>query len=459
MDEVVQTVTSVLWLPSNSLTKSQFIGKHNIPMDSDDPESTQPSVGDDLGDASSSDQEQKPEITKNDELGAEFNMGNYDEEDETDKSHLFSVIDADMKLAQQKDEYMNDEVSDSEDEDYYDVKDTDVLFVAANVEEDACTIEVYLHDTFNGGMYVHHDFLISSYPLSLEYIPTIGGQSQSLLAIGAFDPTIDIWELSTHDPIEPLVQLGDGKKKGHTDAVISLHLCPQNQSVLASGSADSTVRLWDLNKQTTVTTLKHHSDKVQAVRWHPIEAGILLSAAYDKKVVLTDQRSVNAAKAAVLTLECDPECTAWSRHSPTVVMVSDEKGHVAAYDMRKMETPLWRIKAHQKGPCTSFTDTLGNSDVLITAGLDGFANIYKTSNCSTEPELIFSRDLKAGPLFSVSSCSADPALAVFGASCPVLWNITDTDVVCKVFPTLPGADRTHPGFAPEETGENDDNDD
>jgi periodic tryptophan protein 1 len=437
MEETVQTVTSVLWLPSKCLASAKIGGRRTQKRISDDPESTQPSQDDDI-DVEDSEKAESTNVSAVDELGPEFNMDKYDEEDETDRTHLFSVIDADMKLAQEKDDYMNDEVSDSEDEDYYDIRDNDVLFVAANVEEDACTVEVYLHDTFDGGMYVHHDFLISSYPLSLEYIPTLGSK-QSLLAIGAFDPKIDIWELSVHDPIEPITQLG--KKKGHTDAVISLHLCPQNPTVLASGSADSTVRLWDLQKETCATSLKHHTDKVQSVRWHPIEAGILLTAAYDKKVVLTDQRSGNASSAATLTLESDPECTSWSRHSPTVVMVSDEKGNVAAHDMRKMDVPLWQIKAHEKGPCTSFTDAAGHPDLLITAGLDGVANVWNSSKCATQPELVFSRDLKAGPLFSVSSCNDDPALFVFGASCPVLWNITDTDVVCKTFPSLPGADQ------------------
>lgn len=450
MEETVQTVTSVLWLPSKSLSSARFGGRRFQKKLIEDPESTQPSQDDDVDVEDVELPKVNKSVSADDELGPQFNMDDYDAEDQNDQSHYFSVIDADMKLAQEKDDYMNDEVSDSEDEDYYDIRDNDVLFVAANVEEDACTVEVYLHDTFDGGMYVHHDFLISSYPLSLEYIPSIGS-SHSLLAIGAFDPKIDLWELAVHDPIEPVAQLG--KRKGHTDAVISLHLCPQNPTVLASGSADSTVRLWDLQQQTCATTLKHHTDKVQSVRWHPVEAGILLTAAYDKKVVLTDQRSASQASAATLTLESDPECTIWSRHNPTVVMVSDEKGNVAAHDMRKMGVPLWQIKAHNKGPCTSFTDVLGHPDILVTAGLDGIANIWKTSKCATQPELVFSRDLKAGPLFSVAACNDDPALFVFGASCPVLWNITDTDVVSKTFPTLPGADQPNIAVDDEEAEE------
>jgi periodic tryptophan protein 1 len=441
MDEIVQTVTSVLFLDAGCMRRAKFSGvKHLQSVEEAFETSTCAETPD--GNA--------PKALEGvDELGPEFNMDTYDEEDANDKTHLFSVIDADLQLCRKKDDYMNDEVSDSEDEEYHDIKESDVLFVAANVEEDACTIEVYLHDTFDGGMYVHHDFLISSYPLCLEYIPSLHS-NQSLLAVGAFDPKIDVWELSVHDPIEPLVQLG--KRKGHSDAVISLTLSPQTHQILASGSADCTVRLWDISKETSLSTLKHHSDKVQSVKWHPVEAGILLSSAYDKRVVVTDQRSTNAAS-AVFTIGSDPECTVWSRHSPTLILVSDEQGHISAYDMRKIGEPLWRIQAHTKGACTSFTDVLANPDILISAGTDGCSNVWKTTSCSSEPALVVSQDLKAGPLFSVSSCNEDPSLAVFGASCPVLWNITNNDVICKVFPTLPGADQPN---LPDVQEDNDD---
>lgn len=438
MDESVTTVTAVKWIPTQSISKAKFTSRYT-PSAGGSIDHIEDDLVEEDSDVDTPENSKTVSAGTDEDIGAEFNMDNYDEEDSEDRTHLLSTVDADLKLAKEKDMFLNDEVSDSEDDEYYEIKDGDVLFVSANVEEDACSIEVYLHDTFDGGMYVHHEILIGSYPLALEYIPTMGSAS-ALLAIGAFDPKIDIWELGAQDPIEPIVQLG--KKKGHTDAVISLHLCPQNPNALASGSADSTVRLWDLAKGNCVSTLTHHTDKVQSVKWHPVEAGILMSASYDKTVCISDQRMDGKSAASVVQLVNDPECTLWSHHSPSIILVSDDQGCISAYDVRALATnavPIWSIQAHHKGACTSFTDAHGHSALLVSAGIDGIANIWKSDKCLVEPTLVFSRDLSAGPLFSVASHEEDPSLVVLGGTCPVLWNITNADVVCKTFPTLPGA--------------------
>jgi periodic tryptophan protein 1 len=49
----------------------------------------------------------------------------------------------------------------------------------------------------------------------------------------------------------------------HTDAVMSLHLNPFQQEYLVSGSADKTVRIWDLDEGVCKGTFSDlHSDKV-----------------------------------------------------------------------------------------------------------------------------------------------------------------------------------------------------
>jgi periodic tryptophan protein 1 len=54
----------------------------------------------------------------------------------------------------------------------------------------------------------------------------------------------------------------------------------------ATHAADTTVKVWDVATQSCQHTLRHHSDKVQAVAWNPAEAPVLLSGGFDKKACL-----------------------------------------------------------------------------------------------------------------------------------------------------------------------------
>jgi len=109
------------------------------------------------------------------------------------------------------------------------------------------------------------------------------------MAVGTFLPEIEIWNLDSEscDPVTVLgsVDLSEKaknmnasvaakyKKKGlptmafseqtHTDSVMSLSLNPFQSEYLASGSADHTVRIWDLDEGVCKMTYRDsHSDKV-----------------------------------------------------------------------------------------------------------------------------------------------------------------------------------------------------
>ena len=76
------------------------------------------------------------------------------------------------------------------------------------------------------------------------------------------------------------------REGSHRDAVLGLSWKVTFRNVLASGSADKQIKVWDVATQQCQATLKHHSGKVQAVAWNPAEAPVLLSGGYDRRLCL-----------------------------------------------------------------------------------------------------------------------------------------------------------------------------
>lgn len=95
-----------------------------------------------------------------------------------------------------------------------------------------------------------------------------GDRPGNLVAVGSMTPQIEIWDLDMVDAVEPVVVLGDKKRakkkkhRGHRAEVMSLSWNRLQRNLLASGSADTTVRLWDLDTNSCLRTLDHHKDKV-----------------------------------------------------------------------------------------------------------------------------------------------------------------------------------------------------
>ncbi len=70
---------------------------------------------------------------------------------------------------------------------------------------------------FSGELFVHHDITLPEIPLCLAWLDcppfqdTSSGQQLAIgsyLAVGTFDPVIEIWNLDVLDPLEPSATLG-----------------------------------------------------------------------------------------------------------------------------------------------------------------------------------------------------------------------------------------------------------
>jgi WD40 repeat protein len=110
------------------------------------------------------------------------------------------------------------------------------------------------------------------------------------LATGGIDCTVDIWQVETGECLRSL--------KGHLQPIICLTFAPPRAAeleltntpepsipLLATGSQDCTIRLWNISSGQCVKTLKGHPNGVWSVAFHP-SGDLLVSGSNDSTVKL-----------------------------------------------------------------------------------------------------------------------------------------------------------------------------
>lgn len=299
-----------------------------------------------------------------------------------------------------------DDVSDEEQDDFT-IHPTDTLIACTTAQEDFSNIEVYIFDEINQSLYVHHDVILSAYPLCIEWLPSRNNQKTNYAIVGSFLPEIEIWNLDVQDALEPEIVLGKfdenekhfknlKKKKNlsklkemeefkyiHTDAVLSLNINPFNNSILASGGADSKILLWDISSQDTSKAFKsltEHKDKVQSVRWNKMEDNVLVSGSFDKTIKLWDIRTDTSC--TTINVGSDIECIDWSGINKYWFLSSYENGRIDLYDIRKYDT-LVSFQAHKKA-ATSVTFSNKQEGLFASVSNDSHVKVWDASNITTD---------------------------------------------------------------------------
>ena len=364
--------------------------------------------------------------------------------------------------------------NDDEDEEREDLQilATDNMMVAAKVEDEVAHLEVYVYEDEADNLYVHHDIMLPAIPLCIEWLDLPVGKDPNAVdpdsrgnyvAVGTFDPDIEIWDLDTIDCMYPNAILGHGgqaaqadpnqelKKKGkrrkskkanddyHVDAILSLAASRQHRNLLASSSADRTVKLWDLNTTKCAKSYSHHTDKVCSIAWHPKESTVLLSGSYDRSIVAADMRAPDA-KVPRWGVESDVETVMWDPHDSNQFYVTTENGIIHLYDTRKAPSKpeaskaVWQLQAHDES-ISSFDVNPMIPGFLATGSTDKMVKLWNVQ--PTGPSMVVSRNLDVGRVFS-TKFAPDPEvafrLAVAGSKGAMqVWDTSTNAAVRRAF--------------------------
>jgi periodic tryptophan protein 1 len=136
------------------------------------------------------------------------------------------------------------------------------------------------------------------------------------------------------------------------------------------------------------------------VRWNPKEDGVLISAGFDKQVVL---HNVQQTKIQKIAIKNEVESMCWEPSECRQFAVSDEGGIVDIYDARYMneDTKISSFKAHDAA-VTNVVYSLHKAKQLVTSSTDGSLKHWDVS--TAEPKLISEKKCDIGEVFGISVC-------------------------------------------------------
>jgi len=231
----------------------------------------------------------------------------------------------------------------------------------------------------------------------------------------------------------------------HTEAVMALSWNPIHKQVIASGSSDTTVKLWDVTKnsaEANAATFRHHRGKVQSVCWHPKEGTLLATGAYDRKIALLDARSSND-NTKFVKVQSDCEAITWDPFHPEHLVVATEDGKVLCWDVRKFDTstPLWTLIANEYGGITDVSFSPHVPGLFATSSVDKTIMLWDSYAGNSapiqkgSPNPCGSKDMCAGKLFSVDFYPSAPLLLACGGSGNILslWSLESEEAVKRNF--------------------------
>uniref|UniRef100_A0A674IQV1 Coronin n=1 Tax=Terrapene triunguis TaxID=2587831 RepID=A0A674IQV1_9SAUR len=272
-----------------------------------------------------------------------------------------------------------------------------------------------------------------------------------LLATGSADETVKVWRLSESGqdlPSCPGVTLGPAGCQVET-----LQFHPTADGVLVSG-AGRTAKVWDVAQQKPLTALEPHGDLIQSVSWKQ-DGALLGTSSKDKKLRIFDPRTKPAAAQSIQGHENNKDSRLlWMNASDYVLSVGFSQ-------MREREVKLWDTRRFSSSLVSFALDTSSGAAIplldpdtglLVVAG-KGENLLYCFEVCPSLPALTqVTQCLTEG---KAKGAALVPKRALDVMSCEVLrvLQLTDSFIV-PISYTVPrkSLQEFHEDLFPDSTG-------
>ena len=198
------------------------------------------------------------------------------------------------------------------------------LILGNEVENTVEVTYTYESVTFNAfGVSAPYDGILIGHTDAVNSVSYSPDGSQ--FATGSADRTIKLWDVSTQGNTATLI--------GHTGIVNSVAYSSDG-TLLASASSDNTIRLWDVSTQQNIYTLHGHTDAVNSVAYSS-DGTLLASASSDNTVKLWD-------------VATHTNITTFEGHTRFVYALSFSlDGTLIASGSSDTDVKLWDVSTHE----------------------------------------------------------------------------------------------------------------
>lgn len=325
-----------------------------------------------------------------------------------------------------------DHGDDSEEDEDELIKESDFVLCVGKVG-DPSSMEYQVFDTTNRSLFIQRDVMLPYIPLCMDY-------KMPYVLVSSFEPVIEMWNANYYDKMTP-----DAVFEGHEEAVLSIRVNRMADNLMLSGSADHSVKLWDISTQKAVKTYKHHKDKVQSICWNEYNPVMYATGGFDGKIYLGDSRSTD--KPTKLKVGGEVECIEWG-FDENEILCSNHLGEVMCYDLRNMQ------RKFALGLSSGCTFAKSVEQTIVVSCPESHASSVSIWNLAGEkPDRLYMKTVD-GAVLSVKTCPELPHLVAFGGANSQIWDLSCIKKLRKLLPALDALPRIDEGiFTPYDMDE------
>lgn len=238
-----------------------------------------------------------------------------------------------------------------------------------------------------------------------RYMP----QNPSMVASMSSFGTAYVFDCTKHSLQSQGNPKPDMRLHHHTEEGFALSWNRFKSGILATGANDSTVALWNLKTfrkgkpLTPTTVIKTHSGPVNEVEWHAFHPSVLGSVSDDKKIHIHDTRLASAANTPALTSQgghtSGINCLAFNPSNENFLATGSSDKTIVLWDIRQLSVPLHAMANAHSGAIDSITWSPHFETVLASGSTDRRVMIWDTAQVGLEqtpeeaeqgpPELLF----------------------------------------------------------------------